>query len=123
MTGAVNKPLTFRATATSRRKRARNSGSVAKSARMTFTATAPPPAESPRNTCPDRKQAAHLPRDRDLAPETRPEFGVGGQVSADDLHRHGAAARRKSKEHLSHAASAQPPAEPVRPDHLWISGL
>jgi hypothetical protein len=37
--GTVNRLLTFRATVTSRRKRARNSGSVATMARITFTAT------------------------------------------------------------------------------------
>jgi hypothetical protein len=47
MTGAVNSPLTLRATATSRRKRARNSGSVARSARITLTATGRPPGDRP----------------------------------------------------------------------------
>ena len=51
-TSAVNKPLTFWAAATSRRNRARNSGSVASSVRMTLTAIGRPPADMPRNTCP-----------------------------------------------------------------------
>ena len=51
-TSAVNKPLTFWAAATSRRNRARNSGSVASSVRITFTAIGRPPADMPRNTCP-----------------------------------------------------------------------
>ena len=38
-TGAVNRPLTLRAAATSRTNRARNPGSPATSSRMTFTAT------------------------------------------------------------------------------------
>ena len=51
-TSAVNKPLTFWAAATSRRNRARNSGSVASSVRMTLTAMGRPPADMARNTCP-----------------------------------------------------------------------
>ena len=51
-TSAVNKPLTFWAAATSRRNRARNSGSFANSVRMTLTAMGRPPADMPRNTCP-----------------------------------------------------------------------
>ena len=51
-TSAVNKPLTFWAAATSRRNRARNSGSVASSVRMTLTAIGRPPADMPRNTRP-----------------------------------------------------------------------
>src|ERR1017187_516601 len=49
---AVNTPLTLRAAATSRPNRIRNCGSVASSARMTFTATGRPPAETPRKTRP-----------------------------------------------------------------------
>ena len=52
ITGAVNWLLTLRATAISRRKRVRNSGSAARSARTTFTATGRPPSERPRNTRP-----------------------------------------------------------------------
>ena len=51
-TWAVNTPLTRRAAATSRPKRARNSGFAASSARMAFTATGRPPGETPRNTRP-----------------------------------------------------------------------
>ena len=51
-TMAVNTPLTLRAAATSRPNRIRKSGSAASSARMTFTATGRPPAETPRNTRP-----------------------------------------------------------------------
>ena len=51
-TSAVNRPLTFCAAATSRRKRARKSGSVASSVRMILTAIGRPPADMPRNTCP-----------------------------------------------------------------------
>ncbi|GCD92795.1 hypothetical protein EHYA_00437 [Embleya hyalina] len=47
-TGAVKAPDTRRAAATSARKRPRKPSSAAKSARMTFTATARPAAERPR---------------------------------------------------------------------------
>ena len=52
ITGAVNIPLTLRATVISRRKRSRNSGSWARSARITFTATARPPGDRARYTRP-----------------------------------------------------------------------
>ena len=51
-TRAVNRPLTRRTAATSRANRTRNSGSAARSARITFTATGLPPADRPRYTCP-----------------------------------------------------------------------
>ena len=44
-------------------------------------------------------------------------------MSADNLHCHRAAARGKTKENLPHAARAQAPAQPVRPDQLRISRL
>src|SRR5262249_18240525 len=50
--GAVTTPLPRRAAATSRPKRARNSGFAASSARMAFAATGRPPGETPRNTRP-----------------------------------------------------------------------
>ena len=51
-TSAVNRPLTFRAAATSLPNRARNSGSAASSAWTIFTATGRPAADMPRNTRP-----------------------------------------------------------------------
>ncbi len=51
-TRAVNRPLTFLAAATSMLNLARNSGSAASSAWMTFTATGRPAADMPRNTRP-----------------------------------------------------------------------
>ena len=51
-TGAVNTPPTLRAAATSRANRIRNPGSLASSARITFTATRRPPGDRPRNTWP-----------------------------------------------------------------------
>src|SRR5690348_11646075 len=51
-TDAVNSPLTFRAAATSRANRLRNSACSASSALTTFTATSRPPRDWPRNTWP-----------------------------------------------------------------------
>jgi hypothetical protein len=62
------------------------------------------------------EQAAHLLRGRDLSAEPGPEIGVFGQLGPDDLDREGPSARGHAQEHLSHAAAAQLPEQPVRPD-------
>ena len=69
------------------------------------------------------EQPAHRARDRDLAPETRPELGVLGQVGPDHLYRHRPAARRQAQVDPPHAAGAEPAAQPVRPDQLRIPRL
>ena len=60
ITSAVNKPLTFRAAATSRRNRARNSGSPASSGRMTLTAIGRPRGHAQEHL--SHAAAAQLPR-------------------------------------------------------------
>jgi hypothetical protein len=62
------------------------------------------------------EQAAHLLCGRDLPAEPGPELGVFGQFGPDDLDRDGPSARGHAQEHLSHAAAAQLPEQPVRPD-------
>ena len=112
MTGAVNKPLTFRATSTSRRKRARNSGSVASSARTTFTATGRPPAERPRNTRPI-PPAPSRPRSR-YGPISRGSSGCSSLIMS--IHVLALLGRPGAPRTTSHGAMRRPvqsaPADP-----------
>ncbi len=92
--------------------------------RRAFNISRGQPRHRAVNICVDdrsREQSADLARDRDLPPEALPEFGVRGQMSADNLHRDRPAARGTAKEHLPHAARAEAPAQPVRSDQVRIS--
>jgi hypothetical protein len=69
------------------------------------------------------EQAAHLLRGRDLLLELGAELGIFGQLGPDDLDRDGPPARGHPQEHLSHAAAAQLPEQPVGPDLTRIVRL
>ena len=70
-----------------------------------------------------RERTADQPRGRHRRPEPNPEPRVRGQFGADNLHRHRPARRRKTQVNPPHAAFAQPPEQPVRPNDPWVSRL
>jgi hypothetical protein len=70
-----------------------------------------------------REEAAHLPRRGYLAGKPRPEFWIGCQLGADNLHGHRPPARWIAQEDPPHAAAAQFSHQAVRTDQIRISRL
>jgi hypothetical protein len=67
--------------------------------------------------------AADPPRRGYLLAEPDAELAIGGQLSADGLHRDRPPARGDAEEHLPHPALAEPPHQAVRANRPRIPGL